>query len=441
MFVKPANWKSMTSEQKFFCRLDQWEKSDGIPFVSPEAKTRYEERIHRLRNAIELKGTDRPICQPMVGDYILKRAGLNGVDMLYHHEKMVDPSIKFVLEFDPDSSMGAFGYPGKAFETLDFKTYFWAGQKLGPNLTIQTVEGEYMTPDEYAEFSMDPSAFWLHKYLPRMFGALEPMRMLTDLPRITEIVDVGNFLMPFGNPEFQEMLYKLIEAGKQNMSAMMAMGQIFGGIAANGYPGMATAFVKAPFDFLGDTLRGTKGIMMDMYRRPKDLLKACDAYVPLLVSQITRNCDAMGLIGAMYPLHKGADGFMSQEQFDKFYWPSLKAVILGLWEEGIASNLFAEGGYNTRLETVADMPKYSTMWLFDQTDMRQAKKYLEGNSLIQGNVPASLMSTGTVDQLKAYCEDLLTVYAGSPGFILSNGAGVETTTDEHVRTMINIVRK
>ena len=34
MFIKPANWKSMTSEEKFFCRLDQWEKSDGIPFVS-----------------------------------------------------------------------------------------------------------------------------------------------------------------------------------------------------------------------------------------------------------------------------------------------------------------------------------------------------------------------------------------------------------------------
>jgi uroporphyrinogen-III decarboxylase len=115
--------------------------------------------------------------------------------------------------------------------------------------------------------------------------------------------------------------------------------------------------------------------------------------------------------------------------------------MLGLWEEGIPSFLFAEGGYNTRMDTVADMPKYSTMWLFDKTDMRLAKKCLEGNALIQGNVPASLMSTGSVDQLRAYCEDLLTLFAGSPGFILANGAGVETTTDEHVRTMINIVRE
>ena len=223
----------------------------------------------------------------MVGDYILKRAGLDGVDMLYHHEKMVEPSIKFVLEFDPNSSMGGFGYPGKAFEILDFKTYVWAGQKLGPNLTIQTVEGEYMTPDEYPEFIMDPSAFWLHKYLPRMFGALEPLKMLADLPRVTEIVDVSGFLMAFGNPEFQEMLHKLMEAGNEH-GGLRAMGQTMGVIAADGFPGMASAFVKTPFDFLGDTLRGTKGIMMDMYRRPKDLLRACEAYVPVLISQITQ---------------------------------------------------------------------------------------------------------------------------------------------------------
>jgi hypothetical protein len=34
------------------------------------------------------------------------------------------------------------------------------------------------------------------------------------------------------------------------------------------------------------------------------------------------------------PLHKGADGFLSDEQFQKFYWPQLKQVMLGLIENG-----------------------------------------------------------------------------------------------------------
>ena len=29
---------------------------------------------------------------------------------------------------------------------------------------------------------------------------------------------------------------------------------------------MGFGIVKTPFDYLGDTLRGTKGILMDMYR-------------------------------------------------------------------------------------------------------------------------------------------------------------------------------
>ena len=50
------------------------------------------------------------------------------------------------------------------------------------------------------------------------------------------------------------------------------------------------------------------------------------------------------------PLHKGADGFLSDEQFKTFYWPTLKKVIVGLIEGGCIPFPAAEGGYNTRLK-------------------------------------------------------------------------------------------
>ena len=65
---------------------------------------------------------------------------------------------------------------------------------------------------------------------------------------------------------------------------------------------------------------------------------------------------------------------MSQEQFDTFYWPSLKKVILGLIDEGFIPFLFAEGRYTSRLEAISDLPKGKTVWLFDQTDMAKAKQ-------------------------------------------------------------------
>ena len=180
---------------------------------------------------------------------------------------------------------------------------------------------------------------------------------------------------------------------------------------------------------------------MDMYRRPKELLAACDTYVPILVRTISQSCDQMGMPVAMWPLHKGADGFMSQKQFEKFYWPSFKAVMMGLWEEGITNYLFVEGTYDSRLETIAEMPKGSCLWHFDQTDMRKVKEVLSDKFIIAGNVPASLMSTGSTDEVRAYCDNLVALYDDAPGFIMAFGCGFEWTTDEKLIAFRDSVKK
>ena len=56
-------------------------------------------------------------------------------------------------------------------------------------------------------------------------------------------------------------------------------------------------------------------------------------------------------------MRKGADGFMSNEQFKKFYWPSLKKVIIGLAENGCVPICFVEGGYNQWPEFLTEVPE------------------------------------------------------------------------------------
>ena len=441
MFTYPNNWDSLSPREKFALRLDAWQSTEGMDFQSGEAKANYEERLARLRNALELKGTDRPIANPGVGEYILRRAGLDGVDLLYNHERVFEPVIEFNKEFQPDLAISGFTYPGEVFDILGFQTYIWAGQKLPASGSIQCVEGEYMMADEYDEFIMDPSGFWLKKYIPRIFTALEPVKMLAHLPRISEIVDVGAAAVPFGMPPVREAMQALLDAGEAAMKWVSVAGKTGAALSAAGFPSMSTAFCKAPFDFLGDTLRGTRAIMLDLYRRPDKVIAACEAYVPILVKGITDAANERGATTCMFPLHKGADSFMSQEQFDKFYWPTLKAVMLGLWEEGISSYMFVEGAYNNRLETIAEMPEGSTCWWFDQTDMQKVHDILGDKFTIAGNVPASLMSTGSVEDLRAYCEDLCDLFQDHPGYLLQLGCGVEQTTDEHVRTFLDVVKQ
>ena len=143
------------------------------------------------------------------------------------------------------------------------------------------------------------------------------------------------------------------------------------------------------------------------------------------------------------PLHKGADGFMSDEQFKKFYWPSLLKVIQGLNKEGLIPRLFAEGGFNSRLEVIQkDLPKGKTIWAFDYTDMARAKQILGSVACLAGNVPGGLIFTGTPDEVDSYCKNLIKVAGKGGGFIIATGVGIGRGAKvENIRAMINAAKK
>ena len=442
MFVKPENWHELSPLERRKLRLDHWQNAP-VEFISPEAEANYQERITRVRKAYDIEPADRIIADLGVGvrEYMLRRKGLNGKDIMYHPEKLHDPIVEFHDEFQPDLAINVWPYAGPVMEMLGLETYVWGGQKLPDHLTLQMVEGEYMTGDEYQEFITDPSGFFLRKYIPRIFSKLGGLAMLPNFPQVTEIVDVVTLALPFGAPPLQQALNTLMEAGNALVAQIGEFRNTGAMLAASGFPSSpGGGFCKAPFDFLGDTLRGTKGILTDLYRRPDEVIAACETYVPVIVNSIVQNCDRAGLPGVMFPLHKGADGFMSQEQFERFYWPTFKAVMMAFYEEGLTNALFVEGTYDSRLETVAEMPEKSCYWFFDQTDMRRVKEILGGRFTIGGNVPASLMSTGSTEDLRAYCDDLVALFEDTPGYIMTFGCGFEMTTDEKVRAYLDSVK-
>jgi uroporphyrinogen-III decarboxylase len=87
------------------------------------------------------------------------------------------------------------------------------------------------------------------------------------------------------------------------------------------------------------------------------------------------------------------------------------------------------------------MPEKSLLCHFDQTDMRRAKEVLSDKFIIAGNVPASLMATGTVDEVRAYCNELVELYEDAPGYMMSFGCSFEMTTDEKLRAYMDSVKK
>ena len=144
---------------------------------------------------------------------------------------------------------------------------------------------------------------------------------------------------------------------------------------------------------------------------------------------------------AFFVLHKGADGFLSAKQFEKFYWPSLRKLMLALINEGIIPMLFAEGSYDTRIETCNEFKKGEVAWLFDKTDMARAKKVLGDTCCISGNLPTSLVATGTVEEVKDYCRKLIEICAPGGGYILAGGANIHTGKPENLVAIMEAAKE
>jgi uroporphyrinogen-III decarboxylase len=132
---------------------------------------------------------------------------------------------------------------------------------------------------------------------------------------------------------------------------------------------------------------------------------------------------------------------MSNKQFEKFYWPSLKKLMNALIEEGITVSLFAEGKYNLRLEYIGDFPKGWVQWQFDQTDMANAKRIVGRTCCISGNVPASVMLTGTAKDVKECCRRLIETCAPGGGYILTGGATATEARPENLRTFMEAAKE
>jgi hypothetical protein len=430
-------WQEMTPDERLAQRLDGYVAMPGFAFASPEAEAAYRERAGNIRAAFEMKEPGRVPVFPSEGFFPVLHAGLTMKDALYEYEKVAEATLAYMDEFQPDAWFGALALvPGRCFDILEYKLYDWPGQKLGDHLIYQMNEGEYVTADEYPALAADPSDFFLRKFLPRTFGALEPLQKLPLLPPIHEMPMTPTALIPFGMPDVQEALQKLMAAGNEAMRWIQVMGGLGAQVRALGFADWAGGAAKAPFDAIGDTLRGTRGMMLDMYRHPDEMIEACRRFVPIMIEMGVSAVNQTGVPLVFMPLHKGADGFMSNAQFAKFYWPTLKAVMLGLVEEGCIPVMFAEGSYEQRLEIIADFPKGKCIWWFDQTDMKRAKEVLGDVCCIAGNVGTALMTAGTPDEVRAYCQDLIETAGAGGGFILTNGCGIDHAKAENVQAMM-----
>ncbi|MFX1501807.1 MAG: uroporphyrinogen decarboxylase family protein, partial [Promethearchaeota archaeon] len=102
---------------------------------------------------------------------------------------------------------------------------------------------------------------------------------------------------------------------------------------------------------------------------------------------------------------------------------------------------YVEGGFNSRLEVIKDLPKGKVIWAFDLTDMEKAKEILGDTACIGGNMPISLLNLGTPQDIRDYAKTLIDTVGKDGGYLMMNGAVIDEAKPENVKTMIDFTKE
>jgi uroporphyrinogen-III decarboxylase len=401
------------------------------------------EREQRVKDAIQLKVPDRVPFIPLFEFFPAYYAGITPEEAMYDYDKACMAWKKTIIDFEPDMYIGpAIFRSGPVLETLELKQLKWPGHGVDPNLTYQFVEGEYMKAEEYDEFIENPSDWMIRRYMPRIFGALEPFSELPGIPDQFFYYGAPSAgLATMGTPEVQEAFKALLKAARESLRWATVLRSFVKEMRDLGFMTIFYVATYAPFDFIGDNFRGTHGIMLDMYRRPDKLLEALERATQLVIRMATRRAAAAGIPVVFIPLHKGAEGLMSLEQFKTFYWPTLRKLIMGIIDAGLIPYAYTEGGYTSRLEVISDVPKGKVIYHFERVDMAKAKEILGDVACISGNVPNILLCTGTPQEVRDYCKRLIDVVGKGGGFIMDASATIDEAKFENVKAMADFTKE
>ncbi|MCL1895643.1 MAG: hypothetical protein FWG03_03760, partial [Clostridiales bacterium] len=313
----------------------------------------YELRSKRVEDAIALREPDMMPVAPWVDGlpyFLYPDIGATHKDALYDHEKAMLAHIRFHEEFEPDANCtNSMFLCGQAADFLRPTMMDWPGRKGGPladESIYQMLEIEHMYNDEYDELQNDYTRFIINKYLPRAFGGLEGLKGIAIDPSVC-IMNLP--LAPLATPEVQDALQKLLEYGKLQARANEIFSEFTEKLIGLGFPPIFAAYGEVPFDVLSDYFRGMMGTLYDQKERPEKIKAACSLFAKIQIEKFERLADMqLPARRVFFPMHKGMDGFISDEQYRDLYWAPFGEVLHGLVKSGFTPIIYAEGAYSTR---------------------------------------------------------------------------------------------
>jgi uroporphyrinogen-III decarboxylase len=382
-------------------------------------------RQQRFVDAVTLQGPDRvPVIPINVHFFDALQAGLSHEAAMYRLQERYRVWKDFVLEygFDMAPVMGTF--PAQLLDILGATYFKWPGGQLSSHQPFQYVEQEYMLQEEYPRLLADPADFTRRVIWPRKAKALVPLAKMP--PAHWMGFDPAMLAAYMADHEMVAALQAMIRMGEIYHDWMILDRQYASEIEEAGFPlTYGVGYGHTAFDLLADYYRGLKGIMLDMYRVPDKLLAAIEVFTDMLIASLISDAKRVpGNPRIPIWLHRGQRSFMSQEQYEKFYWPSLRKLLIALVDAGLTPIPFLQGDNTVRLPYFTELPKGKVPLHFDVVDREAARKVIGDYQCFWGNVPASLLVAGTPSQVKEDVKNLINLFGDTGGLIIDSSSAI-----------------
>jgi hypothetical protein len=363
----------------------------------------------------------------------------------YDYEATIEPVLRFYEEFQPDICWPPNYMSGKANEIAETALVDWPGR---PGTTVpdfstyQVVEKEFMRQDEYDEAIKDLTHFIINKYIPRAWPGLKGLSMFSFNPAAS--LGTSIFRNVFSAPVI-EALEKIVEMAKYNAKAEETAAILGEKLTQAGFPRLWNMVAEAPFDIIGDFFRSTLGMFEDQLECPDKIAALCDVLADNQIANLQfMRFVKMPVKRVYFPLHKGMDKFISDEQYLHLYWRPLQKIVKALIEMDITPFIYTEGPYDTHIKTMVEelqkLPPGKCLLHFEKGDFAQIKKAFSGIACISGGVSIVDLEFGSREKVVDQVKYLIDNCAPGGGYMLATNGTIEMAKRENVEAMFETAR-
>ncbi len=389
--------------------------------MSEEMEKLYEEKLERYVTAMQNKKPDRIPIRPFVAEFAGKYAGFTMQEVTHDSDKALEAVRICARDFEWDAVVGnmVFVWTGMA-DAIGLKYYTMPGIDVSPDDAFQYMEPQdeedaFMKADEYDHLIADPTDFLATIWLPRVSK---------DLNKVGETASHrSNMAWLKGGLAMMSYFTKLGNQGALLKTECGTVSAIAGAL-------------KAPCDILADKLRGYRQLSADMYRRPEKVIAACEALMPHMKYNALAGADPDKNVPITVWLHRGGGPFMSDQAYERFYWPTLKQIIEEIWAEGHQVLFYAEGDWDRNLKYTAQLPDRSIIHHVDRGDIFEVHKQVGHKFCLSGGIPNDLLTYGTPDQVREACKRVIDAVGKDGGYIMDAGAIIQQdASTENIKAM------